>query len=172
MFAAIRNRLANIRKQPKRPWTSFLRFDFEPSEWMFLIASLLTCVYQVIMAFSESWKQEIIRFVLVILCLLQAGIVVSKKILQKQGRRTIGVIIIANIIFMVWIICQDLAEQLELEEELIESYQKSGSFERLDDTTSTLVASGIFFANLEHFWGVIEACQHALSHFAKDSHHE
>ena len=150
----------------------FLRFDFEASEWMFLIASLLTCIYQMIMAFSSSWRQEIIRFVLVILCLLQAGIVVSPKILTKQGRRTIGTIIIANVLFMVWIICQDLAEQLELEEELIEAYKESGVFTHLDETTSTLVASGIFFANLEHFWGVIEACQHALSHLVKHSHHQ
>ena len=140
-------------------------------EITFKTSSLLTCIYQLMMAAgASSWRLVIVRIFLVVICCLQSIVVVSHHgdILQTHDQKhyKIGIIIIANILFMVWIVCQDLAEQLELEEELIESYEHEGSF-RVDHTTTTLVASGIFFANLEHFWGIIEACQQAITHTTK-----
>ena len=63
--------------------------------------------------------------------------------------------------FMIYVVCHDLAEQLELIHEL----DAHGS---LEYEATKLAATSVFFANLEHFWGMMEVCQEGLLHRHRD----
>ena len=87
--------------------------------------------------------------------------------LEAVSKRRIGVIILVNVVFVMFVICSDLAEQMEVTNELGDAKLETGDFiTRLD--FSVLVASSVFFANLEHFWGMMEACQEGL----RESHYD
>ena len=79
-------------------------------------------------------------------CALQIVVKINLKNLDKleiqdKRRYRIGAIIIFNILFMIFIISHDLAEQLELEKELAEN-------EHIEHEGIELFVEGIFFANL------------------------
>ena len=139
--------------------------SLKPSEWQFIIASMLTIVYQLILVFYEGTEFWSIYLFVAVVCALQIVVKINLKNLDKleiqdKRRYRIGAIIIFNILFMIFIISHDLAEQLELEKELAEN-------EHIEHEGIELFVEGIFFANLEHVWGMMEACQEIMS----DDHH-
>ena len=83
--------------------------------------------------------------------------------LSGQSKYVFGLIIIANITFMIYVICHDLAEQLELIHELDNEVNEHGTYE-LHYQSGKLIGTSIFFANLEHFWGMMETCQESMTH--------
>ena len=144
----------------------FWYFDIFPSQWLFVLASLLSIVYQAMLAFipNENIDYAGVHAALVVIMLLQAIIGVTE--LVHESKYTVGILVIVNIIFMVNVISDDLAEQLEIQHELEHSRALGGEFE-LDFKTTKLITTSIFFANLEHIWGIFEMCQESIAHRSK-----
>ena len=117
------------------------------------------------MIFDKTEGYPFIHGFVAILAMLQAIIGVNdlKKLTNpRRSKYCIGAIMIANILFMIYVICHDLSDQLDMEQQLYQDWKSHGTYD-FQKETLTLVVASIFFANLEHFWGMMDACQKALS---------
>ena len=149
----------------KLKFSLYMDFNLVQSEWMFVIASGLTTTYQIIMIFDKTEGYTMVHAFVAIIAILQAIIGVNdlKKLTNPQrSEYCIGAIVIANILFMIYVICHDLSDQLDMEQQLYLHWKKNGTIDFQKETLTLIVAS-IFFANLEHFWGMMDACQKALT---------
>ena len=141
---------------------SFFYFNIKPSQWMFIFTSILTSIYEAIAVWGNIDGLEIeykyIHGIWMIIVLLQSIVGVNN--LSYYSKYIICIIILINMVAMITAICHDLSEQLELIEELDENYNNI----EFSNNNAELIATSIFFANLEHFWGMMEACQEGLQH--------
>ena len=147
---------------------SYFNISLRPSQWMFILASLLSVVYQMLLTFESEVHFRGVHFGAAIVTFQQAFVGCSDANLINQSDKRIATIVALNLILMIYSICVDLGEQLEFMDELNES--EDGEY-NVEIEGVSLVTTSIFFANLEHYWGVIEACQEALIHKHSHSHH-